>query len=241
MFVASFICLSRVISEKMLNWIFHSFVSNPQFQHWSEFVTKNLCSIWDLLILLCFFSNVRIFLSTRTSSVGSVDWINKIFRDICLTFLARLFFYCYWLRSSQIIAVGCFFLEMTKSLKISSLISLSLIYFTKIWSLSCLSFCCFSELDSLDNIMLFIIVIWLLFIWDKNSGDFDAFLSYSPFFTTNFLFVSSPCCTKCPTKRSYLDPVGFTFFASSLWCVALYLYSIKLLQYFWILFFLLDM
>ena len=164
--------------------------------------------------------------SPRTSSVGSVDWFNNIFRDICLNFLTSLSFHCYWLRSSQIKPVDCFFLEMTKSLKISSLISLSLIHFTKIWSLSCFSFCCVSELDSLNNIMFFIVVIWLLFVWHKNSGDFYAFLSYSFFFTTTFFIVSSPCCTKCPTKKSYLDPVGFIFFASSLFCMLFYFLDI---------------
>ena len=74
MLVASFICLSRVISEKMLNWIFHSFVPNPKFQHWSEVVTKNLSSIWDLPVLLCFLSDVRTFFITQ-DIIGWFSWL----------------------------------------------------------------------------------------------------------------------------------------------------------------------
>ena len=74
MLVAYFICLSRVISEKMLNWIFHSFVPNSKFQHWSEVVKKHLCSIWDLPVLLCFLSNVRIFFITH-DIIGWFSWL----------------------------------------------------------------------------------------------------------------------------------------------------------------------
>lgn len=64
----------------------------------------------------------------------------------------------------------------------------SLIQFTKIWSLSCLSSCYVSKLDFLNNFMFLIIVIWLLCVWDKNSGDFAAFSVLFPIFYYKFLY-----------------------------------------------------
>lgn len=61
----------------------------------------------------------------------------------------------------------------------------SLIQFTKIWSLSCLSSCYVSKLDFLNNFMFLIIVIWLLCVWDKNSGAFSVLF---PVFCYKFLY-----------------------------------------------------